>query len=62
MHRLAERHTARAPLVVLALVIALGAAMCVRVHRAVTRPAAAATAEPGGAVVPAAAQPRGAPR
>jgi hypothetical protein len=42
MHRIAERHAARASLIVLALALAFGAAMCVRVHRTVARSDAAA--------------------
>jgi hypothetical protein len=38
--RIAERHAARASLVVLALVIALGSAMCLRVHHAMAVPGA----------------------
>ncbi len=38
MHRIAEHHAARASLIVLALVVALGVAMCVRIHGALPDP------------------------
>jgi hypothetical protein len=55
MQRVARQHhhPAGAPLLVLALVVALGAAMCVRVHRAIAHPPAS-VAQPSSAASPAA--------
>jgi hypothetical protein len=62
MRRLARQD--HAPLLLFALVVALGAAMCVRVHRGIPHPAAASAAQPAGATEPAglATAPARAPR
>ena len=55
MHRIAEGQGARAPLIVLVVALALGGAMCVRVHRAPVQPNAALRAGSAQALVPSAA-------
>jgi hypothetical protein len=48
MHRAVHHRSARVPLLVLTLVVALGAVMCVRAER-LARTGAAAAARPAGA-------------
>ncbi len=55
MHRIAEDQGTRAPLVVLVVALALGAAICVRVHRAPARANTAVRAGSAQALVPSAA-------
>lgn len=52
MHRLAERPGTHAPLIVLVVALALGAGMCVRVHRTAAQPNAAPGAGSAQALAP----------